>query len=181
MNKIEIPLSKTKLLLASGGSIMFILLAYYLLTNSELHTKFNSTIVKGIAILGIVFFGSTLFYGIKKMFDNIIGLTIDDNGIFDNSNASSVGLIEWSDITLILSEQVASTKFLLIFTNKPEEYIARAKGLKKKLMQANNKMYGTPLSISATTLRCNFKDLEKLLKEKLKEHTILIVDQDVIS
>jgi len=31
------------------------------------------------------------------------------------------------------------------------------------------KMYGTPLSITSTTLKYDFNDLEKLLKDKLFE------------
>ena len=74
------------------------------------------------------------------MFDNAIGLIIDEMGITDNSNASSIGLIKWVDIKEIRTEQEASTKFLLIYTNNPEEYLDKAKGFKRKLMRGNNKM-----------------------------------------
>ncbi len=123
--------------------------------------------VKGVGIASILFFGSTGIYGIKKMFDKTIGLTIDKNGIFDNTNASSVGLIKWSDITEIKTEQVASTKFLLIYTANPDFYLEKVKGFKRKLMEGNNRMYGTPLSITSNTLKYNFNDLEKLINDRL--------------
>lgn len=170
MIKIEMPLSKTKLPLGIGGSILFVVLGYYLFTTiAEQQTRFNPTIVKGVGIAGILFFGATLMHGIKKMFDKTIGLTIDENGIFDNTNASSVGLIKWTDISDIKTEQVASTKFLLIYTTNPDFYLEKVKGFKRKLMEGNNKMYGTPLSITSTTLKFNFNDLEELLIEKLNE------------
>ncbi len=168
MNKIEIPLSKTKLLFGIGGSILFVVLGFYLITTmADQQTRFNQTMVKGVGIASILFFGSTGIYGIKKMFDKTIGLTIDKNGIFDNTNASSVGLIKWSDITEIKTEQVASTKFLLIYTANPDFYLEKVKGFKRKLMEGNNRMYGTPLSITSNTLKYNFNDLEKLINDRL--------------
>ena len=103
------------------------------------------------------------------MFDTKVGLTIDDTGIIDNTNASSIGLIKWTDITAIKTEQVMSTKFLLIYTNDPNRILESVKGIKRKLMTGNMKMYGTPLSITSNTLKYNFDDLERLLKGRLNE------------
>ncbi|MBK8487822.1 MAG: STM3941 family protein [Chitinophagales bacterium] len=170
MNKIEIPLNKTKLFLGIGGSILFVILGIYLFTSIEPNqTKFNTTLVKIAGIAGILFFSTTGIYGVKKLFDNNDGLTIDDNGIIDNTNALSIGRIKWADITEIRTEQVMSTKFLLIFIKNPNEILKKAGGMKSKLMAGNMKMYGTPLSITSTTLKYNFNDLEKLLKDRLNE------------
>lgn len=170
MNKIEIPLSKTKLLFGIGGSILFVVLGlYFLTTMADQQTRFNASMVKGVGIASILFFGATGIYGTKKMFDKTIGLTIDENGIFDNTNASSVGLIKWADITEIKTEQVASTKFLLIYTANPDFYLDKVKGFKRKLMEGNNRMYGTPLSITSNTLKYNFNDLEQIINDRLDE------------
>lgn len=171
MSKIEISLSKTKLLLGIGISILFVVLGFYLITKATYQqTSLNPTLVKGVGIAGILFFGATLIFGIKKKFDKTIGLTIDESGIHDNTNALSVDLIKWTDITEIKAKQVASTKFLLIYTDNASVYLDKVKGFKKKLMEKNNKMYGTPFSITSSTLKYNFSDLEKLLKDKLNEH-----------
>jgi hypothetical protein len=170
VSKVDIPLSKTKLLFGIGGSILFVVLGLFLITTiADQQTRFDPTLVKGVGITSILFFGATGIYGIKKMFDKTIGLTIDENGIFDNTNASSVGLIKWNDITKIKTEQVASTKFLLIYTTNPDFYLDKVKGFKKKLMEGNNKMYGTPLSITSNTLKYNFDDLETLINDRLNE------------
>lgn len=170
MNKVEIPLSKKKLILGIGGSILFVVLGLYLFTTiAEQQIRFSPIFVKGIGIAGILFFGATGIYGTRKIFDRKIGLTIDENGIIDNTNASSVGFIKWRDITEIKTEQVASTKFLLIYTTNPEQYLDKVKGFKKKLMTGNNKMYGTPLSITSSTLKCKFEDLEKLINDRFNE------------
>ena len=61
------------------------------------------------------------------------------------------------------------TKFLLIFTNNADKYIDRVGYIQRKLLLANKKMYGTPLSITSNTLKYDFDDLEKLLKNSLNE------------
>lgn len=134
MDKIEIPLSKNKLLLGIGGSLLFVVLGLWLFTIvAELQIQFSPLFVKGVGLAAIVFFGTTGIYGIRKIFDRKIALTLDENGITDNTNASSAGLIKWDDIIEIRTEQIASTKFLLIYTNKPEQYLEQASGLKKNL------------------------------------------------
>jgi hypothetical protein len=175
MNKIEIPLSKTKLLFGIGVSILFMGLAICLFINAynfqdiSFPLPRNPIVIKGIGILGILFCGAAGIYGIKKMFDNNVGLMIDDNGIIDNTNATSIGLIRWANITEIKTEQVMSTKFLLIYTNNPNEILEKVKGMKRKLLEGTMKMYGTPLSITSNTLKYNFNELEKLLKNRLIE------------
>ena len=171
MNKIEIQLSKTKLLLGIGGSILFVVLGFYLFTTiADKPTRFNPLLVQCVGIAGILFFTATGIYGIMKVFDKKVGLTIDGDGIVDNTNASSLGLIKWSDIKEIKTEQVMSTKFLLVYVTDPMEILQRVKGIKRKLMEGNMKMYGTPLSITSNTLNCNFSYLEKILKDELEKH-----------
>ena len=168
MQKIEILLKKTKILLMLGGSILFIAVGVYFLTTlSNQQTRFSPILVKGAGIACIVFFSAAAVFSVKKMFDKTIGLIIDENGIFDNTHAASVGLIKWADITGIRTEQIASTKFILIYTTNPEFYLNKASGFKRKLMEANNNMYGTPLSLTSTLLNCNFDDLEQMIINNL--------------
>ena len=174
---IEIPISKNKLILGIVGSIMFVILGMWLFTNSTEFKNYsmrllrNPMVIKSVGIIGMMFFGATGIYGIRKLFDKKVGLIIDKNGITDNSNASSIGLIEWKDITEIKTEQVMSTKFLLIKVKNPEEYIEKAKnGMKARLMKTNKKMYGTPLSITSNTLKYDFNKLEKLIQTEFEKN-----------
>jgi hypothetical protein len=96
-------------------------------------------------------------------------LTIDENGITDNTNATSIGLIEWDDITGIDRVEIASSKILIIKTDKPNKYIDRARnGISKRAMKANNKMYGSPISIISSSLKMKFNELENLIESELK-------------
>jgi hypothetical protein len=172
MNKIEIPLSKKKISLLLIGAIVFVILGtLFLITPDTFISPIfrNPQAIRIAGIAGILFFGAVGVYVFRKLFDKTIGLTIDENGITDNTNATSVGLIDWTDIMEIKTEQVMSTKFLLIYISDPDKYLNRVNGFKRKLMQGNMKMYGTPLSITSNTLRYNFNDLQRLVKSGLIE------------
>jgi len=103
-NKIEISLSKNKIFLLAIGSFLFVIAGISLFINStefqnhSMRLLRNPMVVKSVGIIGILFFGATGIYGIRKLFDKKVGLIIDKDGITDNSNASSIGLIEWDVI-----------------------------------------------------------------------------------
>ena len=175
--RIEIPLSKYKIVLAIGGSILFVFLGVWLVTHSNdfqstsLSILRNPIVIKSVGIIAILFFGATGTYAFKKLFDKKLGLILDRNGITDNSNASSIGLIEWNDISAIKTRQVMSTQFLLIYVINPEKYIGKGNSkLKIRLMRYNMKMYGTPISITANTLKYSFVKLEQLVQSTFKKH-----------
>lgn len=121
----------------------------------------------------IVFFGLCLIYLFYKAFDKKPGLIINKFGITDNSNYTSVGLIKWSEIIGIRTQEVVSNKFILIDVLEPEKFIQRSSKFKATLMKTNLKMYGTPISITSNSLSCSFDELETLLAEELKKHKII--------
>lgn len=173
MNKIEIQLSKTKNILMLLGALGFVTLGVLFIITPEAFISLrmrNPQVIRIAGISSVLFFGAASAYGLRKLFDNRIGLTIDENGILDNTNASSIGLIKWTDITKIKTAQVASAKFLLIYVKNPNLYLNMVKGLKRKLLAGNNRIYGTPFSITSNSLKCNFNDLEKLINDRLIEH-----------
>ncbi len=53
----------------------------------------------------------------------------------------------------------------------PEKYIGKAKNkIQAKLMRANLNMYETPISITPSTLKYDFKKLEKLIQTEFKRN-----------
>jgi len=172
-NKIEIPLSKVKIFLLFTGSIIFVILGILFTLNPEEWLTSTYRSPKMIKLIGIV---STMFFGILsifiglKLFDNKIGLTIDENGITDNTNATSIGLIEWRDIIGMEKTEIESTKIIILRINNKQKYINKARNrLAKHAMKANDKMYGSPISIISNSLKIKFKDLEDLLKSELEK------------
>jgi hypothetical protein len=94
------------------------------------------------------------------------GLIISERGIEDNSNATSVGLIEWGDIEGIESMEVKNSRFLLIHTKDPQKYIGRIKGaLAKKSAQLSMKLYGTPISLTSQTLKTSHAKMAEAVYE----------------
>lgn len=176
-NRIEIPLSKSKILILVLASVAFVVAGVFIaiypeqFTSSSMQWINNPEVIRIIGLIGILYFTATGIYGVKKLQDKKIGLIIDDQGITDNSNAASIGYIEWQDITGIRVQQVMSTKFLLIDVSEPEKYMAKAKSkLQKRLMSANMKTSNTPLSITANTLKYDFDALETLVKGEFQKH-----------
>jgi hypothetical protein len=170
MDKIEIPLSKGRLLLILLGGLLFVVFGVIFIINPE---KFisarmsNPELLRLLGIASFLFFGILSTYALRKLFGDPIGLIIDEEGITDHTSASAVGLIKWHDITEVRVVQVKSTRFLLLYVANPAEYLDKAKGLKKMFMKGNHSMYGTPLSIASNTLQYKFNDLEKLITEQL--------------
>ncbi len=171
-NRIEIGFSKTKIVLALVGSIVFVVFGFLFILNSDMFVSSlvsNMGVIRVIGFVSVTFFGFCLIIIVRKLLDNRMGLTIDENGINDNSSATSVGLIDWEDILRIETLEIASTKILMIFTDKPDKYINRAKNrFYKKLIKANYEMYGSPISITSNTLKIKHADLEALIAKELE-------------
>lgn len=180
IDKIEIPLNKTKLFLGIVGSLLFVILGVWLFMNaSDLHrnsVRFisNPQVIKVVGVIAVLFSLAIGTFGFKKLFDKKVGLLIDKNGITDNSNASSLGFIPWCDITGVRTEKVMSTKFLIIEVQKPNEYIEKEKSvIKRRLLASNMKMYGTPVSITSNTLTYDFDTLESAIQTAFKNCNML--------
>jgi hypothetical protein len=127
--------------------------------------------ITGIA--AICFFGIGIIFIARKLFDNSPGLIIDQYGITNNANAINMGLIEWEDITGIKIEQIRSTKFLILYTNAPEKYINSTKNIvAKQALKMNNKIYGSPISITSNSLKIDFDDLENLIRSEFEKRKV---------
>lgn len=172
-SKREIPLSRTKITGILIGTIVFVILGVLFMINPKTFVSpimRSPEIIRISGIAAVCFFGLCLVFLIKKLSSNKIGLTIDQYGITDNTNATSVGLVEWDDITGIEKKQVMSNRFLILHTNKPEKYIDRAKNvIAKQAMNMNNKTYGSPITIISNSLKIDFNDLERLIRSEFEE------------
>lgn len=165
--RIEIALSKKKIILLFIGSTVFIVIGLLGIIYAEdfVSPMFkNPHVIRIAGIAGVIFFGIVIVFIARKLFDKKPGLIIDAVGITDNTNATSAGLIEWNDITGIEKKQVTSTKFLVVHTNDPEKYVARVGNfVSKQAAEMNRKTYGSPITITSNSIKMNFEDLETLI------------------
>lgn len=171
MNEIEIPLSKTKLILVLVGASLFVFFGSWCAINPEKFAtiRYSENIVFIAGIAAVLFFGLCIIFIMIKVFDSKPGLVVNDNGVLDNSGATSVGFIAWSDIAAITTLEIASSKIIIIHTSNPDKYIKRAGNIiSKKAMKANYKRYGSPLSITVNSLKIRFSELENLLTDQIE-------------
>ena len=171
---IEIPLSKKKLILTLTGAIAFVAIGcWFLIDPPQISNPVfgDPTLLFITGLVSIVFFGLVAVVAIRKLPDNKAGLTINDQGIIDNSSGVGAGLVLWSDIEEIRVSQVMNQKFMMFIVKNPQDYISRQTNtLKRKGMEMNYKSYGSPVSISANALKTDFDSLYSLLNKKLMEY-----------
>lgn len=173
-----IPLSRIKIIILLIGGVLLIGASIFMVVNiiEGNGGKISIDLVSSsfsilIGVFGVLFFGVCISFMLIKLFDRRPGLIIDEFGITDHSNATSVGLIEWEDITGFRSMKVSSTKILIIETNQPEKYIQKAKNsIAKMAMKANNRHYGSPLSVISNSLAINFDKLERIVWESFDKY-----------
>ncbi len=175
-NEIKIPLSKNKIIVIFFGALLFVFLGTWFVIDPE---KFayrifhNPDIIRIVGIVSVVFFGICTLFIFRKLFEQKFGLIINKDGIIDNSNATSIGLIKWSDIIGIRVIQVFSQKFIMIDVSNPEEYIRlKKKGIGKMAMKANYNKYGSPISINTNTLKTNFTELISLIEKEYEKKRV---------
>lgn len=107
-----------------------------------------------------------MVFTFKKLIgNNKFGLVIDEYGITDYSTATSIGLIEWSDIKAIEKINFASKNILVIYVNNPEMYINKASNaIAKHALRMNFKMTGSPITIIPYSLQnVKIDELEKMV------------------
>jgi len=162
--------SKKKVVLLFIASVLFVCIGIWGIIRPEelVSTIFKDLLIIRISgIIAVLFFGLGVFLTASKFFDSKPGLIINEFGIKDNSNSACICLIEWSDIKGFERVEILSTKILLVLLKNPHKYIALAKHtLAKKSMEANNKRYGSPISIVSNSLKISFDDLERLIIEE---------------
>lgn len=173
-DKILIPISKTKLTLMLIGSLIIVALGIIYINNPKalMYPVFRSKeLIFVVGVSCVLFFGLASFYLFKKLFDNRPGLIISTEGIFDNSSATPVGLIEWKDIVNTDIVKIHGQRIILIKVKNPDKYIRGQESKRtKNVLKANLNFYGTPITITANGLRIAFEKLERLLVENIEKY-----------
>lgn len=168
--EIKIPLSKNKIILSFIGSLIFVAFGIWFIIDPEKFITWifqNPEIIRIVGMVSTLVFGVFAFYIFKKLLDTKYGLIIDQNGITDNTNATSIGLVKWKDITGIRFLEVVNQKFLMIDVSNPEYYIGLKKsGIGKMAMKVNYNKYGSPISITANSLKADFNEVWKVVEKQ---------------
>ena len=177
MNSIDekiIEMSKSKIALAIVGTCAFVAIGVWMLSVDEESIRSgrsfrlflnNPMYVRGLGLLAIVLFGLLAIFFFRKLFDKKPGLVFSSSGIVDNASAVAAGFIPWSEVIGSRIFEMPQQKMLIIMVRDPEKYVDRGNAVKRKLNQANYKMCGSPISISANALKIDFSELHSLFDQ----------------
>lgn len=176
-NRIEIPLSKMKMVLMLAGSVLFVTGGAWVATIPWSKVELPAFmamlppwVFPLIGLAAILFFGACGVSIFLKLFSSRPGLVITNEGFIDNSGGASAGFVPWSTVTGVDIMTVSSQKFIRIGVLNAEELIEKQKSGVRFLMRQNYKWYGSPLGISANGLKISFDELLRLLQDKHLEY-----------
>lgn len=169
-NRVVINVSKRKLWLLLLGALVFVVAGAWMAWDP--HTlnqgRYRSQVlIRIVGTLGVLFFGACGYFIARKLKSGDAGLVIDAQGFSDQSSATAVGWVPWSDVVDLSGFSVQGQRFVLVLVKDPEVYLSRLTGLSRKSAAINLKAYGSPVTISANGLETTFEDLLKALKAGL--------------
>jgi len=171
----QINLSKRKLLLLTGGSIVFVLIGAWMLmldvATIESYRRFNNpTITHSIGFLSVVLFSLMAFLYYKKVSDNQPGLVFSPSGIAHNSSIFSSTFIPWTDIAGSDITKKYNQKLLMISLKQPEKYIECSNVWMKTLNTLNQTFYGSPITILTNTLETDIHELSDTFNDYFAQY-----------
>lgn len=160
--------SKKKTLTLCLAGILFVFFGV-LFAVYQKEMKFSDVVVVIVSYIGVPFFGFGTICAFYRLIAPKPALTINEAGIFDNSGASSVGMLRWEEIAELVPYEVMGVKILGIVPKNPEAVIARQKPIKQMVLRANQKS-GMPLiGISESILPMTIEQLLAKIQPYLKK------------
>jgi hypothetical protein len=162
MERREIPRSRVKGALLTMGALAFVLISAWMMTVEDTHRGLPTGV---IGLVGIVFFGACLVFGARMLIDSRPGLVVRAEGFEDYSSGIAVGFVPWSDIREISVLSITGQRFIAVRVTNPEEYMKRGSAMQRMAHRGNMKLCGTPITISANTLRISLDELVRLLEQ----------------
>jgi hypothetical protein len=167
---VVVPLSKSKIVLIMLGAVAFVALGIALLLISVEKSPAKALYMQLAGAASILFFGLVFLFAVRKVFDTQPGLIVSSQGILDNSSGVAAGMIPWAEIQGFATTTVHSQRFLTILVAEPEKYVERGGFLKRVANRASLKYYGSPVQISANSLKIRFDDLAALVERRYQAH-----------
>jgi len=173
---IDVPINKYGL----TGSL-FVLFAAFLLglafvasparfvTESYRYNTPQSIFVIGFFI--VIVCGPLTAIVFYRIFVMKSGLTVNMDGITNNSYIGSGGFINWNTITRINKEEGDYPISIVVHVNSPDEFIqSQSNMLKRRAAADRYKKYGSPAVINTYSLKCDYDELYWFLTDTLKTY-----------
>lgn len=127
----------------------------------SLHLLFNSA----FDIAFTVVFGVLAYFAIKRWFNKDLGLTLNREGIIDNSGIVPSGTILWSEVEEINTSKIMFSDCVNVKVHHPQKFILRERNLFNRVwMWMENRRSGSPVNISSSGLQIKFKELFSIMQ-----------------
>lgn len=173
--KVVIRTSKYKVFLIVAGSPIFVVGGIWMLSlnteDIEGFRRFNYPfLVRGVGAASVGFFGLCALWGARKIMDTSPGLILDSSRITDNSSAVAAGFIQWNEIQGFAEQEIHGQKMLIVFVEQPEKYMNARGILRRALNRANQNLVGSPIAISANSLKIEYSELIQVFGDFFQRH-----------
>ncbi len=167
MKKTEIYSSKKKALLVFFLSAIFVVLGIWMIWDAEnIKTPFlrNLLLIRMVGISSVLFFGYGMWVTLKQLFSKKLMLILDEIGI--HLKPPTERIIRWKDIEDFSEMKINNVKIIIINVKNYEEYLdIETNKIRKNLMNFNLNNYGSPFTISVSTMDISYQELWKLLND----------------
>lgn len=162
---LEIPFSKKKLIFLLVCTLLLVVVGcWFMISPPKL-----PGLLRTVGAVAVLFFGLCAWLIVRKLPETRPGLVLDATGIRDFNSGPEPLQIPWQDMEDLWVLRIQNRKLIMIQVRNPEDYIARQSNVfKRKMMQLNHRMYGTPLRITSNALKISFDKLWQELAERFK-------------
>jgi hypothetical protein len=173
--RVEIRMSKSKVLALGAGSAMFVLMALWLLGSGpdrfeHLGLLGDPMVVHATGWFGFLFFGATGAFAAVKYFDTRPGLVFDQRGITDHSSGLAIGFVPWHDVAGVKEYEVMNQPMMIVLLKDQQRYLERIHPLLRWIARMNVNLCGSCIAISANTMQMDHAALKALLESQWARH-----------
>jgi len=164
MNEVAIYPKKVKLLTIALGSLLFVILSFYVARNHAMGLDLWTIII--ISYVGIPFFGLCLVYAIYRLLVPKPAVVISDEGIFDNASAVGAGMLRWEEIADVFAYDFRGQRMLGIIPVNEEVVLGRQSRLKRVMAKMNKGIAEAPFNIPQSVLPITVDELLTRVEER---------------
>jgi hypothetical protein len=152
---IDIP-DRVEYSLAHGALVMRLGIAVAAATAGWWVFGRNDALLTAIAVAGAA---GAVFLNLRIVVGHGPGLVLDASGITIRANLSTVTAVSWGQISTISLRTTALYSMLVIGVRAPERLIAQKGAYRRWVMNQNQNMFGGPVTVFASALKCDPRDL----------------------
>lgn len=131
------------------------------------HPILGSQLFLGV-VAGLFFVGAwrLVVTAWRRTKNNKPGMRVNEEGLQDFTSKINEGFLSWSEVEKLAIKEVVSSKFIVVYLHKPEQYLTQQKaGWRKNQLEDRYANYGSPYCISTNSLQTNTKALFELLED----------------